>query len=473
MYIIFNNKEDRNRRLPFNRVYVRLACRTFASSVCHKFDLFKQNSFVKEENASDYRCMLTMKKFLSFALVAVMLVAAVSVIAFAEAPKAADFTANNGFFIYEGKANQTDVQDPATLTDTAQGLQIVHGGYYTSGDNCGGVVSTNKYDLNGFEATIYFETAPEVTTDTDCWVAVDFLAAPRGFYTNNFNLEGDNPGNQGILDLIRFGKPYLEIYNGVADFSQVYNSQSVDATVNEMFAIKSGTTITVKVARNENGTYQLTFAREGFEDFVVPYEFPVQDVFPDGKAHFSVIASCEIAPEDGWTYYITDLKNGVEMTAEEIAAIEEAKAAAELAAKTEEYKKETDRAMEKANEAMEEAQATGDEAAIARAQEAVDAANASYAAIDVQNWEEAQTQSDLARDYAKEAGDLSKAAQEAAEPADGDNNTTDTGNQGTEDNQQSQDTASSGGVSPVLWIVIAIVVIVVIVVIAVVAKKKK
>ena len=88
-----------------------------------------------------------MKKFLSFALVAVMLVAAVSVIAFAEAPKAADFTANNGFFIYEGKANQTDVQDPATLTDTAQGLQIVHGGYYTSGDNCGGVVSTNKYDL--------------------------------------------------------------------------------------------------------------------------------------------------------------------------------------------------------------------------------------------------------------------------------------------------------------------------------------
>ena len=320
MYIIFNNKEDRNRRLPFNRVYVRLACRTFASSVCHKFDLFKQNSFVKEENASDYRCMLTMKKFLSFALVAVMLVAAVSVIAFAEAPKADDFTANNGFFIYEGKANQTDVQDPATLTDTAQGLQIVHGGYYTSGENCGGVVSTNKYDLNGFEATIYFENAPEVTTETDCWVAVDFLAAPRGFYTNNFNLEGDNPGNQGILDLIRFGKPYLEIYNGIADFSQVYNSQSVDATVNEMFAIKSGTTITVKVARNENGTYQLTFAREGFEDFVVPYEFPVQDVFPDGKAHFSVIASCEIAPEDGWTYYITDLKNGVEMTAEEIAA---------------------------------------------------------------------------------------------------------------------------------------------------------
>ena len=433
--------------------------------------LFKQNSFVKEENASDYRCMLTMKKFLSFALVAVMLVAAVSVIAFAEAPKAADFTANNGFFIYDGKENNTEVQDPATLTDTAQGLQIVHGGYYTSGDNCGGVVSTNKYDLNGFEATIYFEKAPEVTTETDCWVAVDFLAAPRGFFTNNFNLEGENPGNQGILDLIRFGKPYLEVYNGITDFNQVYNTQSVDATVNEMFAIKSGTTLTVKVARNENGTYQLTFAREGFEDFVVPYEFPVQDVFPDGKAHFSVIASCEIAPEDGWTYYITDVKNGAEMTAEEIAAIQEAKAAAELAAKTEDYKKETDRAMEKANEAMEEAQATGDEAAIAKAQEAVDAANASYAAIDAQNWEEAQTQSDLARDYAKEANDLSKEAEKSAEPSD--DVTNDDNNQGSDDSQQTQDAATSGGVSPVVWIIIAIVVIVVIIVIAVVAKKKK
>ena len=448
--------------------YVRLACRTFASSVCHKFD---HNLNCKGGKCIEkIRCMLTMKKFLSFTLIAMMLLASISLIAFAEAPKAAEFKANNGFFIYEGKQNKTEVQDPATLTDDAKGLKVVHGGYYSSGDNCGGVVSVDKYDLNGFEATVYFETAPEVTTDTDCWVAFDFLAAPRAFYTNNFNLEGDNPGNQGIMDLIRFGKPYFEVYDGVTGFNQVYNTQSVDATVNNMFSIVSGTTLTVKLARNANGSYTMTLCREGFDDFEVPYEFPMREVFPDGKAHFSVIASCEIAGEDAWTYYITDVKNGTEMTEEEVAAIQQAIEAEALAAKTEEAKKETDMAKEKADEAMERANATGDEAAIAKAQEAIDAVDASYAAIDEQNWEEAQAQSDLARDYAKEANDLSKEAEKNAPAEEIDEPISEDNTDGTTD----APAASSGnGVSPIVWVIIIIVVIAVIVVIVVVAKKKK
>ena len=129
-----------------------------------------------------------MKKFLSIALAAVLLVTALSVMAFAAAPKAADFKANNGFFIYEGKANKTEVQDVPTVSDSENGVKVVHGGYYSSGDNCGGVVSVEKYDLDGFEATVVFEKAPEVSVETDCWVAFDFLAAPRAFYTNNLNV---------------------------------------------------------------------------------------------------------------------------------------------------------------------------------------------------------------------------------------------------------------------------------------------
>ena len=437
-----------------------------AGSVCHKIDSHqKLQKFAKEENASDtkLRCILIMKKFLSLALASMVVLATASIAAYAEAPKAADYTANNGFFIYEGKDNKTDVQDPADLSDTDKGLKVVHGGYYSSGDNCGGLVSNEKYDLNGFEATVFFEKAPEVTTDTDCWVAMDFLAAPRAFFTNNFDLE---TGNQGVEDLIRFGKPYLEIYDGITGFSQVYNSQSVDASTNEMFAIKSGTTLTVKMARNDNGSYTMTFAREGFEDFVVPYELPMQDVFPDGKAHFSVIASCEIAPADGWTYYITDVKNGTAMTEEEIAAIAKAKEEAEIAAKVEEATKETDKAMEKANEAMAKAEEVGSEDAKAKAQEAIDAANASYAAIEEKNFEEALTQSDLARDYAKEANDLSKEAEKSGE--------TKTDDSKAEDNNQTDDTKTeSNGVSPIVWVIIVIVVIAVIVVIVVVTKKKK
>lgn len=398
-----------------------------------------------------------------------MLVASVSLVAFADAPKAADFTANNGFYIMDENGERTDVKDPADLADTATGLQVIHGGYYQSGDNCGGLVSNEKYDLNGFEATVYFEKAPEVTTDTDCWVSMDFLAAPRPFFTGNFNLEGENPGNQGIMDLIRFGKPYLEIYDGLTGFSGVYNTQSVDATINEMFSITSGTTLTIKLARNEDYTYTMTFAREGFEDFTVPYNFPVGDLFADGKAHFSLIASCKIAGEDAWTYYITDIKNGVEMTAEEIAAREAQIAEAARQAQIEASTKEIEAAEEKANEAVEKAAATGDEAAIAKAQEAKDAITAAYAALEAENWEEVTAQSDLARDYAKEANDLSRAAEKNA-PADDDNNTDDPAN---DENKTDAPAASNGGMSPIVWVIIILAIIVVIVVIFVVAKKKK
>ena len=406
-----------------------------------------------------------MKKFLSLALATVAVFATASIAAYAEAPKAADFKANNGFFIYEGKENKTDVQDPADLSDTDKGLKIVHGGYYSSGENCGGVVSNEKYDLNGFEATVYFEKAPEVTTDTDCWVAMDFLAAPRAFYTGDFNVE---TGNQGVEDLIRFGKPYLEIYDGITGFSQVYNSQGVDASTNDMFSIKNDTTLTVKMARNDNGSYTMTFAREGFEDFVVPYELPMQDVFPDGKAHFSVIASCEIAPADGWTYYITDVKNGTAMTEEEIAAIAKAKEEAERAAKVEDANKEVTAAEGKATEAMEKAEAAGSEDAKAKAQEALDAIAAAKAAVEEGNFDEAYAQSELARDCAKEANDLSK---EAAKASDGEKAEDDKkDNENTENNDQK---VESKGNSTWIIILIAVVVVVVIVVIVVATKKKK
>lgn len=407
-----------------------------------------------------------MKKFLSLALATVAVFATASIAAYAEAPKAADFKANNGFFIYEGKENKTDVQDPADLSDTDKGLKIVHGGYYSSGENCGGVVSNEKYDLNGFEATVYFEKAPEVTTDTDCWVAMDFLAAPRAFYTGDFNVE---TGNQGMLDLIRFGKPYIEVYEGITGFSQVYNSQGVDASTNEMFSIKNDTTLTVKIARNEDGTYKMTYAREGFEDFELPYAFPMNDVFPDGKAYFSVIASCEIAPADGWTYYITDVKNGVEMSAEEIAAIAKAKEEAELAAKVEDANKEVTAAEGKATEAMEKAEAAGSDDAKAKAQEALDAIAAAKAAVEEKNFDEAYAQSELARDYAKEANDLSK---EATKGAVGEN-TDDPKTENTENTENNDQKVESKGNSTWIIILIAVVVVVVIVVIVVATKKKK
>lgn len=348
-----------------------------------------------------------MKRILSLLASLAVLAAAISASAYAEAPRAADFKANNGFFIFEGKENKTDVQIQADISDADIGVKIVDGGYYMSGNTCGGVVSNIKYDLNGLEATVYFKKVPEVTYDTDCWIAMDFLAAPRAFYTNDFNVE---TGNQGMYDLIRFGKPYMEVYEGVTNFGQVYNTQGLDPSVNDMFAVREETTLTVKISRNDDGTYRMTYAREGYDDFELPYAFPMNDVFPDGKAYFSVIASCEIAPADGWIYYITDIKNGIEMTEADVADIAKLREEAELAAKAEDANKEIAAAEGKATEAMKKAEAVGSDDAKAKARVALDAIAAAKDAVEEGDFDEAYTQSELARDYAKEANDLSKYA---------------------------------------------------------------
>ena len=399
-----------------------------------------------------------MKKFLSIAIVAVML----SVAAFAAMPKADDFIANNGFFIYDIEAGTfSEIQDPATVEDTAKGVKVVHGGYFASGDNCGGVVSAEKYDLNGFEATVYFETVPEVTPETDCWIGIDILAAPRPFFIGNNDVA--NGGNDGLVNLIRFSKSTVT-FHGPGNFDVTWDSSSLDATDAAMFSVTSGTTLTVKINFTETNKYTYTFSREGFEDLTVPVEYDLLNIMPDGKGHLLVVPSCVSAGEDAFTYYITDVKNGTPLTEEQLAAIEAAKLAAEIAAKKEEATKETDNAKEKAEEAMAEAEAIGDEDAIAKAQDALDAIAASYEAIEAEDFEEARVQSDLARDYVKESGDFVKAAKKADE---GENNET--------GDVAGDDTAvdAEEGSFPVVPVVIVVVVVLAAVIAVVVIKKKK
>ncbi len=407
---------------------------------------------------------LIMKKFLSLALVAVMLVACVAIAAVAEAPKAEEFTANNGFYIFDGKANNTGVQDPPEMADTEKGLQIVHGGYYQSGDNCGGVVSTGTYNLDGFEATIFFETAPEVTPATDCWVAVDFLAEARPFFTGNFILT--NGGNQGILDLIRFGHPYLEVYEGISNFGQPFNSQDADPADNAVFSIVSGTTLTVKLARNENNNYVMTFSQEGCKDFTVPYEFPMSDVFPEGKAHFSVIASCEIAPEDGWTYYITDIKDGAEMPEEMKKENLDRLAAIAYAANLEEAEKIIASAEEKIKEAVERIADSGVEDAIARGEEGLKAIEDAKAAMEAGDFDAVKALVDEAENAAVEAKQFAKNVEDAVEDA----------VEGAEDTvkdaaENVEQAAASAGFP--IWLIIVIAVVIIAIVAVILATKKK
>ena len=315
-----------------------------------------------------------MKKLLSVCLAALMLVASVSVVAFAAA---SDWTPGNGFHIVDKEGNVVSENTPVTVTDVADGVQVMHGGYYQNGKNWGGVASTGEYNLNGLEVTVRFDQVPEVTAEDDCWIAVDFLEKGQMFDVQ------DIAGNRGFMCLVRFGRPYLEVYEGASSFGQIYNSQSYDK--NEIFSVVSGDTLTFKVTYAD-GTYHFTYTKNNEEPFEIPYTFTqLVDVFKQGKAHIAIAANLKGSEKDAFKYTITNVTDGAVKTEEEIAAedaaiaeAEEEKKAAEEAKKAEEEAKKAEeekKAAEEARKAAEEAvNGTSEDKADNTADTAVDTA---------------------------------------------------------------------------------------------------
>ncbi len=411
-----------------------------------------------------------MKKFLSIALVAVLLCA--SFIVLAEAPKAEDAVVGNGFYLVtreEGSEtnDRSEAPSPVTVVDDEKGLKVSHGGYFESSDNWGGVAINKEYDLNGLEVTVFFEKVPEITETTDCWVAIDFLKAPTTFSVGNFNVE--EGGNQGIEQLIIFSIPCVRLYTGINEFSQAYSSEKEEADVNAMFAIESGTTLKVRVDRNEVGEYTLTYDN-GYKTWTAPYAYPLNEIFTEGKAYPVVMASCFNSGENDFVYYITDITNGEPLTAEEIAAINAAKLGAELGAKAEAATKEFEAAKAKVDEIAESAKEAG-ETAIAKAADAAAAISAAKEALDVNDFETVSAKVSEALDLVKETKDEIKNAAKAAEEAAKNEDKTEE----KKDETPAKDAAApaASGNSPWLWIILAAVVVAVVVIIIVSSKKKK
>ncbi len=316
-----------------------------------------------------------MKKLFTMCLAAVTLAATVAITASAAA---ADWNVGNGFHLVNPDWSVVEENTPVVVTDAADGVQVTHGGAYQNGKNWGGVASKEAYNLNGLEVTVRFDTVPAVTAENDCWLAIDFLEKGQLFDTQ------DIPGNRGFMTLMRFGRPYLEVYDGAASFSQVYNTQS--ESINDIFGLVSGDVVKWTVAYEE-GVYKFTFTKNDGEPYTVPSSTShLADVFKQGKAHIAIAASLkESTSYDTYTYTILSVKDGVEKTAEEIAAEDAAIEAAKKAREEEEAKKRAEEEAKKQAEAeakaAEEA-AKAEEEANKAAEEAVNAAEEAEEAED-------------------------------------------------------------------------------------------
>lgn len=200
------------------------------------------------------------------------------------------FVAGNGYLI-------DNANSPVTVADAEAGVTVAHGGYYIDGKNWGGVALKDAHLLNGLSFTVKFDEVPEVAAGTDCWIALDFLAKPELFQVGNVT------GNPGLMELIRFSNSNLELYNGISTFSGVTAPVAADKS---MFAVKSGDVLTMS-AKLTGEYYEFTLTNgEKSVNWINDNE-DFAKVFPDGKAHVVISASCKDSAKDAFKYTITDV----------------------------------------------------------------------------------------------------------------------------------------------------------------------
>lgn len=341
-----------------------------------------------------------MKKLLSFLLISVFLLSAFSTAAFAAAPQASDFVPATGYIV-------GGVRNVPTISQESDGVKVMFGGYYSAGADIGGAISAQKVDLNGFEVTVRLD---QVHTSGDCWYAFDFLVAQRGFYTDNFNPE---TGNQGMINLLRPNDAHSSFtpFEGITSFS------AKTAVKNDFFKFKNGDVVTLTVNRTPVGNYTYTFKKAGVADPVkIDYEFPMDELFPDGKAYFGLFASSNGSAADAFVYTITDMKNGAPLTPTDREAIENAKQNADADAVLTEVNARINTAQGTIDKAIARATACGSQEALAKANAAATKLGEAKTAVESGSYtlDNIKAICSAALDLANEANKLSKDAEKAA-----------------------------------------------------------
>lgn len=233
-----------------------------------------------------------MKKIAS--IICAALIAAAAIIP--TSASADKWTSGNGFLV-------NDKNSPVTVTETDKGIKVAHGGYYTDGQNWGGIAYNEKIDLDGFSVEIIIDKLPDTGTDT--WFSVDFMQKPELFKV------GDFASNKGIVNLIRWLTD-----EGVQNFGPSAWSGAGNDAKNDAFNLEEGKTLTVSVAKKADGKYYLTF--NGVESAT---GYDLSGIADDGKAYLVIGASMkDSTAENGFEYTITKMNGKAVVEAKKTAS---------------------------------------------------------------------------------------------------------------------------------------------------------
>jgi LPXTG-motif cell wall-anchored protein len=207
-----------------------------------------------------------MKKILIASVLCFILVAC-PLFAFAAAAGTDGWTNLEGFVVDGNKV-------PAEVSMTDKGLQFLSSkGYYTADGNYSGVFLDTQVDPGNFSVEFTIDKIAGKAPETDTWIGLMLSNNKKYFDVTK------PTASQGLVTLIR---PWND------DTTHFQTFQMVDAFgANGEGIIKTkaeGATFLVEFKKNKDGTYSYYVNGTKLESIFDGFD----DVFADGKAHFSM-----------------------------------------------------------------------------------------------------------------------------------------------------------------------------------------
>ena len=230
-----------------------------------------------------------MKRAISFALCALLIVASFSFIVSAKG--LSDWTTTSGFKLKDS----TEVV-PVAAKETADGIQVALGGYYTNGEDAGAIISNQKYQLDGLSVEVRFD---KVSPTGDRWISIGLMEKPALFKT------GDIASNRGYTNLIRPKAWEADaLANSSIRWQHVEAIEKFGVTAEDAVtsAFEDGLTLKLEVNKVDD---KYVFTLNGVKS---TYDFSkLNDVFTDGEAHIVIAASGADAKAGDYNFTITKI----------------------------------------------------------------------------------------------------------------------------------------------------------------------
>lgn len=197
----------------------------------------------------------------------------------------------NGYNLVDMAGDKVADNSPVTKSgETETEVTVKYGGYYQGTANWSGAALKEAVTVDGLEIEVSYAALP---SSTDCWAYIGVLADPSIFSTTT-------PYNNGYVNLIRYYNDNLAVY-GTTAWTPAIGTYGANEGI---FAIEAGDTLRVCFDKNEEGTYDITYIKNGTEFFQLPVALDLEAALGGTTGYPVVSASCKGSEANAFEYTV-------------------------------------------------------------------------------------------------------------------------------------------------------------------------